>query len=275
MSPPVAQALTVHWADVPRGLVVCAATTFRQRLTGEVSWTVLAWRCGCRCFSARLGVGVGLGDVVGVSVALGEPVGLAEGEPLAGGEDFRVLVGVTDGEAVLVDEAVSVGEAVPDVLARADAEPLVAGGELGEGDAECVSVLVGDGEGLGWVPGSRTCSQDVVAAVVRPAAVAVPAAAATLTPVAAVTRTPPATRATVAGRACAKRMRTPYQVLLVTALERLLQYGFVTRNLPAWPDSPPIGPQTPRERHCCPTRMLAMITVSPCEYSLCPVVSSS
>ena len=45
----------------------------------------------------------------------------------------------------------------------------------------------------------------------------------------AVIRTLPATKVTVAGRACAKRMKTPYPVLFVAAAERPIQYG-VTRQ---------------------------------------------
>jgi hypothetical protein len=140
-SPPVAQALIFHWADVPRGLAACAATTLMHRLTGEVSCTVVAlpceWLpCGCRCFGCPAGLGVAeaLGDPEGVAVLPAEPSGLGEGEPVAAGEDFRVLVVVTDGGAVLV------GEGFPEVLALAD-------GECGVADGECVSVLVGVADG--------------------------------------------------------------------------------------------------------------------------------
>jgi hypothetical protein len=113
-SPPVAQALIFHSADVPRGLAECAATTLMHRLTGEVSRTVVASPCECRCFGCPAGLGVAepRGDPEGVAVLPGEPTGLGEGEPVGDGECVRVLVGVADGECVKVRVGVADGECV-------------------------------------------------------------------------------------------------------------------------------------------------------------------
>jgi hypothetical protein len=66
---------------------------------------------------------------------------------------------------------------------------------------------VGVGDGLGIWNGSHDCWAVVVAVL----AVAVPAVRARLTPGPAASRTLPAISVTVAGRACAKRMKRPYQ----------------------------------------------------------------
>jgi hypothetical protein len=77
----------------------------------------------------------------------------------------------------------------------------------------------------------------------------VPSTAATENPEVAVIRTPPATRVTVAGRACAKRMRTPYQccsLLLRNDLFSMEWHG--RRDTPASRDTPPFntGRRVPR-----------------------------
>jgi len=78
---------------------------------------------------------------------------------------------------------------------------LVVGGEL----VDDVSAELG----VAWVGGITSGSHDALPAVVAVPAVALPAAMARVTPEAAVARTVPAIRVTVAGRACAKRMKRP------------------------------------------------------------------
>jgi hypothetical protein len=78
------------------------------------------------------------------------------------------------------------------------------------------------------------------------------AATARLTPEAAVSRTLPAISVTVAGRACAKRMKR-LPVLLVTAAERLIQYGMASYAT-YWTSSAVRGATR------CPTPLTAVIT---------------
>lgn len=63
--PPVVQALTVHWAALPRSLLACAPATWTQRLTCGSCGTALAPLCEM----VRVGVGVaaGLGFLVPVA----------------------------------------------------------------------------------------------------------------------------------------------------------------------------------------------------------------
>ena len=87
------------------------------------------------------------------------------------------------------------------------------------------------GEGLGGAAGNVSGSHDVLPVVVAAPAVAVPAAMARVSPEAAVARTVPAIRVTVAGRACAKRIKRPTCGVFVTppptrsAAIRLLSSG--------------------------------------------------
>jgi hypothetical protein len=125
---------------------------------------------------------------------VGKPagVGLAEAGGLALGDGPRAeALGVALG---------SVG------AADADGAP---GLELGD-DVRDGRVRPGDRDGLGCPDGCKGSHDCPLTAVVRLAAAAVPDEAATLTPdAAAATTTPPAIKAAVAGRTCAKRMRTP------------------------------------------------------------------
>jgi len=89
-------------------------------------------------------------------------------------------------------------------------------------------VGVGEGGGLGGEAGRCSGSHDLPLDVVAALAAAVFAATVRLTPEVAVSRTLPAIRVTVAGRACAKRMKRPYPVLFVAAMERLVHYGLVS-----------------------------------------------
>ena len=183
MVPPDTQAVTVHWAGWPRSLVAWAGTTSRQRLTWSVCETVLAW-----CERVRVGVGV------------------AEGAAAAG-DDLRFLLGVADGESVVL---VGVADGLPELGGGDELEgALLAEGE-DDGAAECLSVLVWDGDGPGGA-GGCTGAHDRLLPAARLAAAAELDTTATPTPEAAVNRTPPATMAAIAGRACAKRIRTPYQ----------------------------------------------------------------
>lgn len=99
----------------------------------------------------------------------------------------------------------------------------VVGVAVGVGEVE-----VGEGGGLGGEAGSCSGSHDLPLDVVAALAAAVFAATARLTPEVAVSRTLPAIRVTVAGRACAKRMKRPYPVLFVAAMERLVHYGLAS-----------------------------------------------
>jgi hypothetical protein len=297
MVPPVAQAVTVHWADLPRSLAACDRTTWRQRLTREAWETVLAVEL--------VPVGVAEGEPVGVllavAVGLGE-VGVAAGDDLrvrvGMGDDLRVLVGLGDavplavaeplgdavpeGEVVPDGESVADGEAVPDGLALPDRSAVVELGdadglpepgvdELGawlgvaegevDGAGERVSVLVGDGDGP-VEPGSCSGSHDSLVAVARPAAAAGLGATAMPTPEAAVSRTPPATRAAVAGRACAKRMKTPYQCcsLLPGNDLSLIRWRPGSGLAPLAAIRHQLRPHTPRGRHRCLTPLATRIT---------------
>jgi hypothetical protein len=126
-----------------------------------------------------------LGDPDGVGLAEGEVLGLADGSAVG------LTLGLVEGLAVVVADGSPLAEAVGD-------------------DVPVELELVGDG--LGVPDGGLSGSQDwALTAAVRLAAAAVPEAAAKLNPdAAAATSAPPVIRAAVAGRTCAKRMRTPH-----------------------------------------------------------------
>jgi hypothetical protein len=84
----------------------------------------------------------------------------------------------------------------------------VAAGVVGAGVGVC-DVGVGEGDGFGEAAGNCTGSHDFAFDVVAALATEPPAATARLTPEPAVSRTLPAISVTVAGRACAKRMKRP------------------------------------------------------------------
>jgi hypothetical protein len=114
---------------------------------------------------------------------------------------------------------------VGDVVVGVGAGVVVVGVVLG-----VVVGAVGVGDALGIWSGAHDSSAAAEAVL----AVAVPAVAARPTPEPAASRTVPAISVTVAGRACAKRMKRPYPVMLVTAAERLVQLECgVTRLLAA------------------------------------------
>jgi hypothetical protein len=285
-SPPVVQALTVHWAACPRSVLACARATSTQRLACVVCDTVLAPICEFVLVAVPVGVGVGfalrvrLGAgvtfavtfAVGLGVAFGVVFGATLGEDLtmarvfvadglgvfagvfvgvAAGLDFSVRVGaavaLADAEPELETLAVTLGcvsgdglvvagvaDGVPDEVAGdalavvgvalgvvgvelgvVGVELGVVGVELGVVGVELGVCEVGVGdEGLGegdWLTGAAgICngSQDSPLAVEAVLATAVLAATVRVAPEAA-SRTLPAISVTVAGRACAKRMKRP------------------------------------------------------------------
>jgi hypothetical protein len=127
-------------------------------------------------------------------------VGVADGETVP--EDLIGLVGVADEEAV---DALDVGFDVGLVVGLA----LALGVGVGVPVVGVAVGAVGVGDALGTWSGSQDWPVAVVAAPVVALVVAALAATAKLTPEAAVSRTLPAISVTVAGRACAKRMKRP------------------------------------------------------------------
>jgi len=142
------------------------------------------------------------------------PVVVGDGLVEAGADVGAVGVWVGVGVAGVVPGVVGVGVGV-----------------VGTAVGDC-DVGVGEGDGLGDEVGGCSGSHDLPLAVAPLAPLAVVAAfaavvpatiTARLAPEAAVSRTLPAISVAVAGRACPKRIETPYQVLLVAAAERLIQ----------------------------------------------------
>jgi hypothetical protein len=93
--PPVVQALTVHWGDCPRSVLACALATATQRLTCVVCDTVVAVLVlVLAAVSVAVAVLVAVGVGFCVMVRVGSGVGVAEA--------LTVLLGVADGDALLV-----------------------------------------------------------------------------------------------------------------------------------------------------------------------------
>jgi hypothetical protein len=151
------------------------------------------------------------------------------------------------------------------VLGAAGVVPGVVGvgvGVVGAAVGDC-DVGVGDGDGLGDEVGGCSGSHDLPLAVVPLAPLAVVAAfagvvpatiTARLAPEAAVSRTLPAISVAVAGRACPKRIETPYQCC--SLLLRNDSSSSSSMKRPHGDDSsayrrdpPPIGHQAPGRRH--------------------------
>jgi hypothetical protein len=152
-----------------------------------------------------------------------------------------VAVGLVDIAVVVVAAAVVVVAAAVGVVGVAVG---VVGSELGVG--VCVvgagEVGVGEGDGLAGAAGSCSGSQDSPIAVEAVLAAAVLAATVRLAPEAA-SRTLPAISVTVAGRACAKRMKRPISA--------------------ASCGMPPTGHQVPRKAPPAPhTRLSVRITAT-------------
>jgi hypothetical protein len=108
-------------------------------------------------------------------------------------------------------------------------------------------VGVGEGDGLDEDAGSCSGSHDWPPGAVAALATAVLAEAARPTPEAAVSRTLPAINVTVVGRACAKRMKRPYQCCSLLLWNDSSSWsGFMTGEIHLLvADTPPIGHQAP------------------------------
>jgi hypothetical protein len=152
--------------------------------------------------------GDGLGESLALAVSVGDGL-LAVGVGVLEADVVGVVagvVGVVVGVVGVVGVAVGVVEVAVGVCA----------------------VGVGEGGGLGGELGSCSGSHDLPLDIGAALAAEVFAVTVRLTPEAAVSRTLPAIRVTVVGRACAKRMKRPYPMLLVAAMERLVHYGLAS-----------------------------------------------
>jgi hypothetical protein len=93
-SPPVVQALTVHWAACPRSVLACARATSTQRLACEVCDTVLAPICEFVLVAVPVGVGVGFALRVRLGAGVTFAVALGVAFAVALGVTFAVALGV-------------------------------------------------------------------------------------------------------------------------------------------------------------------------------------
>jgi hypothetical protein len=226
---------------VPVGVGVGFA--LRMRLGAGVTFAValgvalgVAFTMARVCVVDGLGVAVVLVDAFGVAFAGVVLVAVFVG--VAAGLDFSVRVGATVALAGVgvSDAVVSVAVGVVDVAVAVlgvavgllGAAVGVVGAELGVG--VCV-VGVGEGDGLVGVAGSCNGSHDSPLAAEAVLATAVLAATVRLAPEVA-SRTLPAISVTVAGRACARRMKSPISAA---------RYGV-----------PPTGHQVPGRHHPVP-----------------------
>jgi hypothetical protein len=101
MLPPVAHALTFHWAECPRSLLACAGVTSTQRLTCAAGGAVLPPLDEMASAAVAVGVAVGVGFAVWVRLCAGLCLGLCAGLCLglcAGSVDE--VVGVALSEAL-------------------------------------------------------------------------------------------------------------------------------------------------------------------------------
>jgi hypothetical protein len=167
---------------------------------------------------ARDCVADGLGDLVGVfvgvaagldfSVRVGAAVALADA--VAELDASTVALGLVDGDGLVV-AGVGVGvpdEVAGDALGVAGVALWVVGVESGVCEVAVGEEGLGEGDWLTGAAGTCNGSQDSPLAVEAVLAAAVLAARVRLAPEAA-SRTLPAISVTVAGRACAKRMKRP------------------------------------------------------------------
>jgi hypothetical protein len=190
--PPVVQAVTVHPAVRPRSLLACADVTSMQSSAGGAWVAEAVVPVGVLVDVALLMVLVGAAVCAGLRVRVGADVAV---EPPAAGLALTALVGVASvgvgvGDGLVVVLAVVSGSRRPDAVFPV---------------ALLVELVVTDAAPRG--------SHDVLAAVAAVPATAAPAAMTRVTPEAAVARAVPAVSVTVAGRACAKRMKTPTQAV--------------------------------------------------------------
>jgi hypothetical protein len=162
------------------------------------------------------GVGVGDGERLGVRLGVGLVDSLADGLALglvflADGDGLAVrvaLVAVGFAVAVCFGVAVAVGLGFAEV-AGLDTRLWVGLGRWVSRRVGLLDDVVALAVGVGVADGNASGSHDAPLTVEAAPAAAVPAAMARVTPEAAVARTVPAIRVTVAGRACAKRMKRP------------------------------------------------------------------
>lgn len=206
--PPVVQALTVHWTTWPRSPLACAGVTLTQSLTCLASNAAVVAVCvAVAACVAR--VPAGAGDRLSVRVGLGEA-----DEAVAEGDALMVLVAVADGDGGADFRADGAGLAVGFFVGVAFFVVGVGAGFVAALVAAGLDAKVRVGAGVALEGAGASGSQDVallpvvVAAGVASATVVL-AAMAKVTPEAAVARTVPAIRVTVAGPACAKRMKRP------------------------------------------------------------------
>jgi hypothetical protein len=151
-------------------------------------------------FSVRVGAAVALADAVAELEALAVALGVASDDALV-----VVCVGVPDAVAGVAVGVVGVAVGVVGVALGVVGVAL--GVELGVCEVGVGEVGVGEGDGLAGAAGSCSGSQDSPLAVEAVLAAAVLAATVRLAPEA--SRTLPAMSVTVAGRACAKRIKSP------------------------------------------------------------------
>jgi hypothetical protein len=170
--------------------------------------------------------------VVALPVVVGDGlVGVGAAVDLVG-DEVGVEVGV---------EAGAVVGAVVGVVGVVGVEAGVVGAVVG-----VCEVGVGEGDGLDEDAGSRSGSHDWPPGLVAALATAVLAAPDRPTPEAAVSRTLPAINVTVAGRACAKRMKRPYQCCSLLLWNDSSSWsGFMTGDSSARRHAPPIGHPAP------------------------------
>jgi hypothetical protein len=178
-------------------------------------------------FFAAVFFGVVFGVVFGVGVAFAVVFFAGVFAGVAAGLDFSARVGDADADdAVDVDDGLDDEDGVTGgVLGAGDvgvlgadelgvADGVVGAGDVGVGGGVVVAgavgvgeVAVGDGDGLGDEVCGCSGAHDLLLGIVAALATDVFAARARLTPDVAVSRTLPAISVTVAGRACAKRMK--------------------------------------------------------------------
>ena len=224
------------------GFAVVLVDAFGVAVAGVAFVAVFVGVAAGLDFSVRVGAAVALADAV-AELALVVALGLVVGDALVV-VGVGVPVGVVGVAAGLVAVALMVVAAAVGLVDVAAEEVGVAvglvgvavgvvGSELGVG--VCVvgagEVAGGEGDGLVGAVGSCSGSQDSPLAVEAVLAAAVLAATVRLAPEAA-SRTLPAINVTVAGRACAKRMKRPISA--------------------ASCGMPPTGHQVPRRHHPVP-----------------------
>jgi hypothetical protein len=208
------------------GVAEVLVDAFGVAFAGVVFVAVFVGEAAGLDFSARVGATVALADAAAELEAPAVALGLVVGEAVVVGVGVpdavvSVAVGVVDVAVAVVSVAVGVVWAELGVGVRVVGVGVVGVGEVG----------VGEGDGLVGAAGSRSGSHDSPLAAEAALAIAVLAATVRLAPEAA-SRTLPAISVTVAGRACAKRMKSPISAARCGV--------------------PPTGHQVPRRHHPVP-----------------------